>query len=157
MYKFLSKNGQTVGFLLGFAFVAIYLIMIATGLGGDFDSLPREKQFETTVFNFGIIGAVVLAVLALVLAVVFGVVQFVTNPKGSIKVLGVLGLIAVIFFIFRGMGAGDFQSAIGPTLEKFEITEGVSSYISGAIGTAVALAVIAVIALAISEIINFFK
>lgn len=156
MYKFLSKNGQTVGFLLGFAFVAIYLIMVTTGLG-DFDSLPREEQFKTGIFNFGLMSAMVLSVLALVLAVAFGLFQFISNPKGSIKVLAVLALIAIIYFIFRGMGAGDFASPIGPTLEKFQITEGVSSYISGAIGTAVALAVLAVIALAISEIINFFK
>ncbi len=156
MYTFLSKNGQTVGFLLGFVLVLIFLAMVLSGLG-TFNGLSEADQLQTNIFNFGLYAAIGLCVLAAIAAVLFGIYHLLTNLKGSMKfVIALIGVL-VVFAIGYSMADADMTGSIQKTIEEFNVTEGVSKFISGSLTTTLILAGIALVSFIAFEILNFFK
>ncbi len=162
MYNFLTKNGQTVAFLLGVVIVVIFLLNIFGGLS-TFETMPEEEQATTGIFNFGLTGAIALVVIAAIAMVLFGLFQVFTNLRGSLK--GIVGFLILlgIFFGAYTMASGDATPYIEGAINKFEesgngeITENNLKFISGGISTVGALLAIAVAAFVIAEIRNFFK
>ena len=162
MYKFLTKNGQTVAFLLGVAIVVIFLLSVIGGMS-TFDGLAKEDQYESTIFNFGLSGAIALVVIAAIAMVLFGLYQVVTNLKGSL--MGIIGtaVLAGIFLVGYSMASGAVDPFIEGAVTKFreagngEISESNLKFIGGGISTVGVLLAIAVGAFVISEIRNFFK
>lgn len=155
MYKFLAKNGQLIAFALGAFITVVFLISVFTGLEG-FLSLSKEEQSTTGIFNIGLVATIFLAIAGLAAAIGFGLFQAISNPKGSIYGIGAIVALLVIFFVGRAiMGTDD--AAIQKTIDTFNITDGQSGFIAGAISTGLALAVLALVALALSEVRNFFK
>ena len=75
--------------------------------------------------------------------------------KGSMK--GIVGLVAmiVIFFIARTIGSDD--TAINDTIETFKVSDGQSTFITGAIMTSIIMAALAALTFVVSEVRNFFK
>lgn len=162
MYKFLTKNGQTVAFLLGLFFVLIFLISVMSG-SADFDSLPKEEQYASSIFNPGLYGAIILTVAAIGLMVVLGLLQIGKNFKGSVKGLIGFGLLAATFFVTYSMAPGEADAYIQASIDKFkeagngEISPGNLKFIGGGITTVGILILIASAAFIISEVRNFFK
>ncbi|TXB63310.1 hypothetical protein [Phaeodactylibacter luteus] len=161
MYKFLTKNGQTLAFGLGVVITAIFLISVVSNMG-EFTAMAEEKQAETTIFDFGLYGAIALSIVAAIAMVLFGLVQVATSFKSSMK--GILGFVAllVIFFVSYSMTDTNVSPYIQGAIDKFEqggavFTEGNLKFISGGISTTVILVILAAAAFVISEISNLFK
>ncbi|MEQ8705016.1 MAG: hypothetical protein RIC19_13910 [Phaeodactylibacter sp.] len=161
MYKFLTKNGQTLAFGLGVLITAVFMISVVSNMG-EFTAMADDKQMETTIFDFGLYGAIALAVIAAVAMVVFGLFQVVTSFKSSMK--GILGFAAllVIFFVSYSMTDTNVTPYIQGAIDKFEqggavFTDENLKFISGGISTTIVLVVVAAAAFVISEITNLFK
>lgn len=158
MYKFLTRNGQLMAFGLGVLIAILFLISVLGGME-SFNALGDEDKGTTGIFNIGLYGAIVLCILCAASIVLFGVYHAVSNPKGAMKFLIGLGVLIVIFFIFYAMAdpVTVEDGKLFDVIQKFEITEGVNKFISGALSTTLTLAVVAAAAFLLSELRNLFK
>ncbi|MCO6476930.1 MAG: hypothetical protein J5I94_09945 [Phaeodactylibacter sp.] len=161
MYKFLTKHGQALAFGLGVLITVIFLGMVLSGVG-EFSALPEEEQDQTSIFNFGLAGAIALAVIAALAMLAFGLFQMVSNFRSSLK--GIIGfaILLVIFFVTYSTASGEPSPFIQGAIDKFEeggavFTSNNLKFISGGISTAVALVAIAAAAFIFAEIRNLFK
>ncbi|MEM9918191.1 MAG: hypothetical protein AAF990_08855 [Bacteroidota bacterium] len=154
MYKFLTKNGQLLAFGLGVAVTALFLIMVFSGMD-EFSALADDQKGTTSIFNFGIVASAILIIVGIVVMFLFGIYHVASDFKSSMK--GIIGLVAmiVIFFIARSVGSDD--EPIQKVIETFKVTEGQSSFITGAIMTSMIMAGLAALTFVISEVRNFFK
>ncbi len=155
MYKLLTRHGQSMAFGLGVLVTVIFLASIFSGLE-TFDGLSKEDQFKTSIFNFGIYASIGLTIIGAIAMLGFGIYQVATNFKNSIIGIGGFAVMIIIFLIARAT-AGTDTGAVAQTVEKFELTASQSSFISGAITTAIVMAGFAAVAFIVSEIRNFFK
>jgi len=161
MYKFLSKNGQTLAFLFGVLLVAIFLISVVSGL--DTWNPTSDNKYDTSIFNFGLTAARLLIIVAAFGMVAFGLYHVATNFRGSIK--GIIGfaILLAIFFIAYNSASGEPEPFIKGSIENFEgsqnveMTSGNLKFIGGGITTTIILAAAAAAAFVLSEIRNLFK
>ena len=159
MYRFLTKNGQTLAFGLGAAVVVISLLIIFTN-SGDFAAIADENnpnRYDTGIFDFIMYASAALIVLCAIAAVLFGIYQVATNPKGAIKGLIGLALIVVLLVVLYSTADPNLDMLAVQAKDGFFVEPGESKFISGLIWTALAMAGGAVLALAVSEVISFFK
>lgn len=165
MYNFLLRKGQAVAFGLGIVVIAIFLISIFTGMGDagysmsdDLNKLTAEQKADISFFNPGLMITVVMTIVAFVLAlVVFGVVDLFKYPKAAVKTLIGLAVIAVVFFALYSMSDVETAGKLGRIHQEFDISEGVSKFISGGIKTTIGLILIAVLAMIFGGIRNAVK
>lgn len=156
VYNFLTKHGQVVAFGLGLLITLAFYGMVGGGIE-EFNLVEeklRPKAPEGEIFTPGIAITVWLARLAALLIIGFGIYHVVQNPKGALK--GIIGLVvlAVIFGIAYSMSAGEILDTWNT---EDEITSGISKYVDGAITTTGVLIGLALLAFIYSEIRNFFK
>lgn len=165
MYKFLTKNGQPLALGLGVLVVAIFLISALTGMSGagydvgtDLNKLTAEQKGAITFFNPGIFLTVAMAAIAVILAlVVFGIVDLIKFPKSAMKFgIGLIALLAV-FFILYSTADPEGTGKLGELIDRFDVSESVSKFISAGISTTVGLAALAAIIMVLAEIRNMFK
>jgi cation transport ATPase len=146
MYKFLTKNGQTISFFVGLAITVIFLVIVFTGLE-EFSMLdPKTTARESNLFNFGITASVALIVICTIGMIAFILLNIVTNFKGNIRLLIGVGIVGALFLVMY-MGA-DFEpegTFLGNLLIKNKITAGQNGFIVGGLWTAVILTVVAFI------------
>ena len=156
MYKLLTKHGQLGAFAIGLIIIVIFFISVFGGLDG-FNALTKEDKGTTTIFDAGLYLTVGLLVLCAIAAIAFGIWQMVTNPRGAIK--GIIGLVVlgILFGILFSMSDSESTGAVGRALEKFNVSEGQSKFISAAIKSTLILGALAALAFVVSEIRNFFK
>ncbi|CAH1001672.1 hypothetical protein LEM8419_02578 [Neolewinella maritima] len=168
MYTFLNKYGQALAFGIGVLITVIFLAAIFSA-----DDTTRElllandkspEAYDTGIFDFGITISVVLIGLAFLVAIIFGVVQMIDNPKGSLK--GIAGLVALVLIMFIGysMASGEVNDPeIANAITKFEtsqeasISPGNLKFISGSIVTALIMLALAVLTLVVFGIRGLFK
>ena len=137
MYQFLAKNGQTFAFGLGIVLTAIFLISALGGLE-QFDMLGKEVQYETTIYDIGFYAVIVLTILCFVAAVVFGLGQMISNPKSALKgIVGIAALAAIFFIIYSSVDPGADSAGVLKEVENFNVTDGASKFISGALITTI--------------------
>ena len=108
MYNLLSKYGEKGAFLVGVVLVAIFMAIAFSGAGDyNFELMSDAELFKVNIFNFGILTALILAVVAAFSMVGFGLFQVATNFKGSIS--GIIGVLFILglFFVFKGMSVGE--------------------------------------------------
>ncbi len=100
MYKFLTKNGQTISFFVGLAITVVFFIIILMGLD-EFSLLdPKTTARESNLFNFGINAAVGLIAICTIGMIAFIILNVITNFKGNIRRLLIgIGVVLIIFFI----------------------------------------------------------
>ena len=163
MYNFLSKNGQAVAFSVGVVLVLIFLATAVPGAGDYyFDNMTDEEVYKVNAFNFGIMAAIALAIICAVAMVIFGLVHIASNPKGSIKgIIGVL-VIALLMFTFYKMSSGTADHAtIEGAIEKYttssegrDISAGNLKWIGSALQMGLLMAGIAFAALMVMPIIS---
>ena len=90
MYDFLNKYGQALAFGIGVLVVLIFLVSIFSEDPDTLSSLTSDgvkgpEKYATSAFDFGLYASIGLAVIAFIAAIVFGLVQVASNPKGSLK------------------------------------------------------------------------
>ena len=156
MYNLLARKGQLFGFLLGLFIVLAFLISVFSGLDA-FNEQTEDQQMTTSIFNFGLMGAIVLAVICLVAALLFGIYHLLTNLKGSMKFLIAFGALLILFFILYAMYDPSSSSAIQDTITEFGVSDGVSQVISAAISTSLMLVLATIVGAVVFEIVNLFK
>ena len=156
MYDFLVKRGEMLAFGLGIALVLIFLFTVIPNLD-SFNAMPKEQQTSSDIFNIGLWLALILSGITVVTAIVFGLMQFVTNPKGSMKVLMGLGVLAAVFAVFYATSEAETTGSIVDVAAEFNVDENTSKMISAAIKTALSLSVVSVLAFVLAELYNAFK
>ena len=163
MYKFLTKNGQTIAFILGTAIVLIFFAMVVTNQNYetfsnmDADGIKDVERYKFGMFDFGLMATVGLIIIGYILMFGFGLFQALTNIKGSLGAIAGLALIAIIFAI--GYSTTDIETSgdVYKVAQKFNLSDGVRKFVGGAITTGVALTAIGGLAIVLSEVRNFFK
>lgn len=161
MYKFLTKNGQTLAFGLGVLVTVIFLITVVSNMG-EFSVMEKEQQAQTSIFDTGLYGAIIFTIIAAFAMLAFGIIQVASDFKGSIK--GILGfaVLLIIFFVAYSTADTEPSAYIQGAINKFEqggavFTDNNMRFISGGITTTLILIVVAAVAFIISEVSNFFK
>src|SRR5690606_21474815 len=154
MYKFLTKNGTLLAFGIGGLISLVFFIIAITGIPAGFADMPKDQQFATGAFDFGIAISIFLTIAAFAALIIFGILQIVSNPKGAMKGIIALAAILVIFFIAYSMADGTVQERWA---SDFGITEGLSKYVSGALATTIILTIVAIGVFIFSEFRDFFK
>ncbi len=155
MYNFLSKNGQLFAFILGLVVTAIFLFSVFGGLD-SFNALAEDQRGTTNIFDFGLYAAMGLTALCAAFALLFGLIQTLSNPGGAIKGIIGIAVLAGLFFAGQAMAGADTPKVM-ETLREFKVTDGQSGFINGAIGGGLILLGIAAAVFVVSELLNFFK
>ena len=156
MYKTLTRNGQMFAFGLGLLITVAFLASVFSGLD-EFNGLSKEGKYETGIFNLGLYAVAALTVLGAAAMLIFGVLQVVTDLKGSMKGLIGFAIMLIIFGIAYSTATVESGPLWDPLLKDFGVSEGASKFITGAIWTCLAMIAIAVVTFVLSEIRNFFK
>ncbi len=156
MYKSLTKNGQMYAFGLGLLITIAFLGSVFSGLD-TFNGLSKEGQYETGIFDLGIYAVAFLTVICFLAMFLFGIFQVVTDLKGSMKGLIGFGVLLIIFAIAYSTATIESGPFWDPILKEFEVTDGASKFITGAIWTCLFMIGVAVVTFVLSEIRNFFK
>ena len=165
MYKFLTKNGQTVALGFGVLVILIFIFSINSGFNNsaysmsqDLSGLPDSELHEIGFFDSGIAITSFMVIASFLLAfIVFGITDLIKFPKNAIKFL-IGGLVlAVIFFALYSMSDVETIGKLPELHDRFDISDKVSKLISGGIKTTVGLLIISVIALVVGEIYSMFK
>jgi len=156
MYKTLTKNGQLFAFGLGLLLTLAFLGSVFSGLD-TFNGLSKEAQYETGIFDLGIYAVVFLTVLCFLIMFAFGIFQVLTNLKGSMK--GLIGFVVLLAIFGVAYSTATLESGPfwDPILANFNVTDGASRFITGAIWTCLFMVGVAVVTFVLSEIRNFFK
>ena len=165
MYSLLAKKGQLFAIILGLGGVIIYLFSVISGIRGagyelstDLNQVLKNNPEQTfDFFNPGVYLIGALIVTAAVCALGGGLWQMISAPKNSLKGILGIGLIAILFFGLYSTAGTDAGSVIGETLQKFDISDNVSKFISGSLLTTGILAGLSVVAIILGEIYNLFK
>ncbi len=167
MYAFLNKYGQALAFGIGVLVVAIFLISIFSADAAVFDTLQGDnRSYETDIFNFGMYASIGLIIVAFAAALLFGIVQFASSPKESIK--GLIGLVVLGIIVFIGYSTANGNIAaetpeIQKAIEKFTTSQettfsgGNLKFISGAILAALIMIVLSILSLVVFGIRGIFK
>ncbi len=165
LYNLLLRNGTAGAFILGTLFIIISLLVINMGLansnydlGTDLNAVLKagtENTFD--FFNIPLSLPIAMVVICLVAAVFFGLMQLISNPKGSLKVIVGLAVVLVLFLIFYSMATPETAGKLGELHGKFGIGETASKVISGGIKTTLALTAAATVLAIISLIRSLFQ
>jgi uncharacterized BrkB/YihY/UPF0761 family membrane protein len=168
MYTFLNKYGQALAFGIGVLVTIIFLASIFSADDATLEMLQANDKtaetYATGIFDFGISISLILIALAFAVAIIFGIVQMASNPKGSLK--GIAGLIGLVLILFIGysMASGEVTDPeIARAIEKFEtsqeaeITTGNLKFISASIVTALVMLGLSVLTLLVFGIRGIFK
>ena len=143
----------------------IYLFSVISGIRGagyelstDLNQVLKNNPEQTfDFFNPGVYLIIALIATAAVCALGGGLWQMIRSPKNSLKGILGIGLIAALFFGLYSSAGTDAGSVIGETLQKFDISDNVSKFISGSLLTTGILAGLSVVAIILGEIYNLFK
>ena len=166
LYNFLTGKGQLIALLLAIVCVLIVMVSIFTGIGGagyevgtDLVSILKDPDStqEFNFFNPAIAIPVTLIIVAMAALVIFGVISVASDPKGSIKVLISGAVVLVLFFLFYSMSESETAGKIFSLLQKNDIGEGTSRFISGGIKTTLLLIGLSVVSAIGGELYNIFK
>lgn len=165
MYKLLTKNGQLFALLLGIAVIAIYLFSVLGGLssagygiGDDLNQIMKTNpDANFSFFELPLMIVVGLAVIAFVIAVIFGLIHLLGAPKNSIR--GILGVAIILglFFLFYSMATGEATGRMSDLVQKFDVSPNQLKLIGAGINTVGVLAIGALAIMVLSEIRNLFK
>lgn len=165
MYKLLTTKGQLFALILGIGVIAIYLISVFGGLssagygvGDDLNEIMKTNaDADFGFFEFPLMLVAGLIGIAFISAVIFGLFQLVTSPKGSIKAIIAVAAILIMFFAFYTMSDAETAGRIGMLSERESVSPGQSKFISAGIKTVGVLSVGALAIMVVSEIRNLFK
>ncbi len=156
MYDFLVKRGEMLAFGLGILLVLIFLFTAIPGLD-SFNALPDDQRKTSDIFNIGLWLAIILSAITVLAAVLAGILQFISNPKGSMQVLIGLAVLGVIFFAFYATSTVETTGSIVDAAAEFKVDDNTSKMISAGIKTAMLMCAGSVAAFVLAELYNAFK
>jgi len=165
MYKFLTKRGQLLALLLGVAVIVIYLTSVFGGLSSagysvsdDLNQIMKNNpNTDFSFFNTGLGLTIGLIIFAVAIAIIFGLIQILSSPKASLKGIIGVAVIAILFFLLSSSATAETTGKIGELVQRFDISDSISKFISGGLSTTLILAGIAVVIMVLGEIWNLFK
>ena len=165
MYQLLTKKGQLFAIILGVVVVIIFLGSVFSGLsssgytmGDDLNSIMKANPDQTfSFFDIGLQLTILLIIIGLAAAVLFGLFQLLSAPKQSIKGIIGMAVIAILFFALYSASGTDNESVIGPVLDKFNVGDNTSKMISGGISTTLVLLGLSLASMILFEVYNLFK
>jgi len=163
MYKFLTKNGQTISFIVGALLViALYVLIVSSGdyetfTAMDADGVKDEARYGFGLFDFGIGVTVLLIVVGALLMLGFGLFQSVTDIRGSLGAVAGLALIGIIFAIGYSTTELETSGEVYNVAKKFGLEDSTRKFVGGSITTGVTMIGLATLGIVVSEIRNFFK
>jgi hypothetical protein len=156
MYKFLAKNGQILAFGAGAVVSALFFISWLSGYQG-YLALPDEQKSTTGIFDAGLIGSVVLFIIAIALLVYFGIVQTASSFKQSAPGLMGIGALLLIFLIAWATSGGEPVGIVKEAAEKMGTSSSTIRLIDAGLLTMIVMSIVTAVAFIGSEIRNFFK
>ena len=164
MYKLLTSKGQLFAIGLGVLSVAIALGTIISGVKSNYsmsdnlnDILKNNADANFDFFNPAINIVVILVIIAAAAMVLFGLFHLISDLKGSLKAIIGLALVVALFFIFSSSAEVAGTAKLSELIDKNNMSDQISKFISGGVKTAVIAAMIAFSAAVVMEIINLFK
>ncbi len=156
MYKYLARNGTSVAFGLGVSVSIITFIAIFSGLDG-YNALPEQDRPVSSIFNFGLTASMILAVVAVLLMMGFGLYQVLIHPKGGVRfLLGIVG-IGLIGFLFYQFSEVETSGKVYQWMQEGLLTGGISKILNGALWLMIILSIVSLLCLFLAEIRNIFK
>lgn len=166
LFNFFTSKGQLGALIFAIILIAIVFMSIFGGLGSagydsGVDLVPILQDEESTqTFDFfkpAVAVPVYLIGFTAMLMIFFGLKAILTDPKGSMKMIISLIVLAIIFFAFYSMSDAETSGKIGELVQEFDVRESTSKMISGGIRTTILLAVVSAALMFIMEIWNMFK
>lgn len=174
MYNFLSRNGLSISFILGFAIVVIFLGTAMSSMG---DAVIDGEMFkengvamgaaqaevvlkQTKLFDFGLYATYILLVVAVVTAILLSLAYFFMNVTlNSLKSLLPIIVLAIVFFIAYTTYSPDLSDvyAVKTARNQFGVENGASQLVSGSITVSLFALAATVVSLAATEIYNMFR
>nr|MBS0038444.1 hypothetical protein [Saprospiraceae bacterium] len=156
LYNILIKHGQLFAIILSVLIVGIFFLIVTSG-SETFDQLPEEEQYLSTIFDFGLYAAFYLIIINAIIALAFGVWFIIAEPKRSLKLI--IGLVVLIVFglILYSTADAGLDGPIAGTLSRFDISEGVSRFVSAGLSTTIVLIALAALSIVVAEVINLIK
>ena len=164
-YKFLSKNGVLLGFLLAVVCIVVMFIPILSGLEA-YEALPddvniRAASEEGGIFGLSISIARLLAIVAFGLAIVLSIVNVFKNFKANRKAIIAFVALAVLFLILYSTASTDVPEGLKATVENPEYgvagNPEIYKMITGSITGTLILLAAAFALMVLMEVWNFFK
>lgn len=165
MYEFLTKNGQVIAFGVGVLLIVIFFAIALPGAGNyTFETMSGTEKAEVTIFDFGLISSIILAVIAALAMLAFGVLHMFSDLKGSLQgLLGLAAMVAIFVISYVTASSEPESPQLAAAVQKFGesgvgvITPGNLKFIGASITMSLIMTVIAVGALAVTGIRNIFK
>ncbi len=156
MYKYLSKNGQLLAFGTGAVLAVLFAISWLSGYS-ELQALPKEEQYNTGIFNIGLLGAFFLVMVAVLASIGFGLMHIATNFKSSVTgLLGVAALI-VLFVVAYSTSKADSHPLVAAAADKMSVSDNTQKLIGAGLTTMVVVAFATLVTFVYGEIRNFFK
>lgn len=156
MYKFLSRNGQMIGFGLGALISILFLVSWLSGTESMM-AMPEDERYKTGIFDVGFYGTGLLFILAVVALVGFGLMQTFGNVKGSMRGLIGVAILVGIFLISYATASAESTGMVADAAKKMSVSDNTVKLIGAGLNTVIVLAIVTFVALIASEIRNFFK
>lgn len=164
MYKLLTSKGQLIAIGIGVLSVLIAIGSIVSGVKSEYSMsedlnaiMKNNPEATFDFFNPAISVVVFLVIAALVLAVLFGLLSLLSDPKGSLKFILGFAVVAILFFILYSTADAESTGRLAMLTEKFDVSDNVSKLITGGVKTVVYSIAVAAIAAVVMEIMNLFK
>jgi hypothetical protein len=92
--------------LIGISILLVIMFYLNTGNVNSDDPLKVQIGQMGPILNYFIYWTYILAAIAIIISVGFPVVQMISNPKGGLKALISLGLLAALMFVTYQLGDG---------------------------------------------------
>jgi hypothetical protein len=157
LYKLLAVHGQRIALGIGMLITIIYFLSVFSGLG-SFSQMTKEESYGTHIFDFGLVGVIVMTVVAIAATIFFGIYQVVTHFRQSIKGLIGLGAMLVVFFVLYSTAGGEATGPVATAAEKIGgITPGVLKFIKAGTSSMLIMIVASFGILVLGEVRNMFK
>ena len=119
--------------------------------------LKNNPEADFGFFDPAISIVLVLVAIAAILMLIFVVINLATDFKGSLKFLGVLIALTVLFFILYSSAEVAGTAKLSELVGKWGMSDNMSKIIGGGVKTAAFATIIALASWAVMEIINLFK
>lgn len=136
--------------------ILIVLLAISAVLALLFYAGGENISGQPSYTNIFLIWAAVLAGLAVALAVIFPVIQMITNPKNAKK--GLMGIVALAIFVGIAyiMSSTDVLGITNPDLIQYDVPSTLR-YAGTMINSIYILAALAIVSMVYTEVSKIFK
>lgn len=144
MDNIIKKVFYVVSIIL-FVIASIYQIVVLYQGDSNVTDGVLDGYFFVTYVAFGI---------AILLALIFPVIQMISNPKGAVKTLIIIGGAIVLWFVARAMATNQFDQEY---LDKMKITAETSINVGAGLIFTYFVFVVAILSILYASISNMFK